>query len=74
MKNPFSKSWGRVLVLAAIGPIYARWGAVQSVEFLRVETYGHDVYAVRQEGGVSTWIIVLDSNGLIEDAHNIRGL
>jgi bla regulator protein BlaR1 len=56
------------------GPIYARWGAVQSVEFLRVETYGHDVYAVRQEGGVSTWIIVLDSNGLIEDAHNFRGL
>jgi bla regulator protein BlaR1 len=55
-------------------PIYARWGAVQSVEFLRVDTYGEDVYEVRQEGGISTWTIFLDSNGLIADAQNARGL
>jgi hypothetical protein len=55
-------------------PIYARWGAVQSVEFLRVDTYGEDVYEVRQEGGISAWTIFLDSNGLIADAQNARGL
>ena len=54
--------------------IYASWGAVQSVEFRHVDDLGRDVYEVRQERGKSTWGIVLDSDGLIADADNIRGL
>jgi bla regulator protein blaR1 len=54
--------------------IYASWGAVQSVEFRHVDDLGQDVYEVRQERGKSTWSIVLDSDGLIADADNIRGL
>jgi hypothetical protein len=54
--------------------IYASWGAVQSVEFRHVDDLGRDVYEVRQERGKSTWSIVLDSDGLIADADNIRGL
>jgi bla regulator protein blaR1 len=53
--------------------LYARWGAVQSIEFRHVDIIGGDVYEVRQEGGLSTWTIFLDSNGLIEDAINFRG-
>ncbi len=49
---------------------YARWGAVKSVEFRHVDFYGGDIYEVRQERGLSTWNIFLDSNGLIEDADN----
>jgi len=49
---------------------YVQMGAVQSIEFRGVEFGGGDVYEVRQEGGTSTWVIWLDSNGLIEDALN----
>jgi DNA-binding winged helix-turn-helix (wHTH) protein len=54
--------------------IYAGWGTVQSVEFRHVDIWGEDVYEVHQERGISTWTIFLDSNGLIEDASNTRGL
>ncbi len=54
-------------------PTYARWGAVQSIEFRHVDMNGGDVYEVRQEHGISTWTIFLDSNGHIEDADNYRG-
>ncbi|MGO9804121.1 MAG: M56 family metallopeptidase [Steroidobacteraceae bacterium] len=47
---------------------FTRMGAVQSIEFRGVNTLGDDVYEVHQEGGISTWMIVLDSNGRIEDA------
>jgi hypothetical protein len=50
--------------------VYARRGAVQSIEFRHVDLFGSDVYEVRQEGGLSEWAIFLDSNGLIEDADN----
>jgi bla regulator protein blaR1 len=48
--------------------IYAKRGAVRSIEFRHVDHYGGDVYEVGQEGGISLWTIFLDSNGLIEDA------
>ena len=50
--------------------VYQRRGAVQSIEFKRVDLFGSDVYEVRQEGGSSEWAIFLDSNGLIDDADN----
>jgi hypothetical protein len=53
--------------------IYAKRGAVRSLEFRLVNRDGGDVYEVRQEGGVSYWIIYLDSNGLIEDADDSTG-
>ena len=53
--------------------IYASWGAVQSVKFLRVsEDDGMDVYEVRQERGLSEWGIYLDANGVIQDSDNRR--
>jgi bla regulator protein blaR1 len=52
--------------------VYARWGAVQSVEFRGVNKYGDDAYEVRQEGGISTWMISLDPNGNIADARCTR--
>jgi len=53
--------------------IYASWGAVQSVKFLRVsEDDGMDVYEVRQERGLSEWAIYLDANGVIQDSDNRR--
>ena len=53
--------------------IYASWGAVQSVKFLRVgEETGMDVYEVRQERGRSEWRIYLDANGVIQDYHDER--
>jgi hypothetical protein len=54
-------------------PIYADWGAVQSIEFRRVDENGGDVYEVHQEGGISSWTIFLEANGLIQDADNYRG-
>jgi hypothetical protein len=45
---------------------------VQSITFSHVNSFGGDAYIVRQEGGSSTWIIWLDSNGVIEDADNYR--
>jgi bla regulator protein blaR1 len=47
---------------------FTRMGAVQSIAFRGVNTLGDDVYEVHQEGGISTWMIALDSNGRIEDA------
>jgi len=54
--------------------IYASWGAVQSVKFLRVdeEDDGMDVYEVRQEHGRSEWSIYLDANGVIQDYDDRR--
>jgi len=53
--------------------IYASWGAVQSVKFLRVEAEGGmDVYEVRQEHGRSEWSIYLDANGVIQDYDDQR--
>ena len=49
---------------------YTRMGAVQSIEFRGVNLSGGDVYEVHLDGGVATWIMWLDSNGRIEDAHN----
>ena len=54
------------------GQIYASWGAVQSVEFIRVDYSGGDVYSVRQEHGRSEWMIYLNASGVIEDADNQR--
>jgi hypothetical protein len=51
---------------------YANWGGVQFIEFRRVGTLGDDEYEVRQEHAVSYWTIVLNSNGLIADARNLR--
>jgi len=51
---------------------YVRWGAVRSIEFRGVDSLGGDQYEVHQEGGISSWSIFLDSNGLIEDATNYR--
>jgi bla regulator protein BlaR1 len=48
--------------------VYEKRGAIRSIEFLDVSPTGADVYRVRQEGGVSTWFIYLDANGLIQDA------
>jgi beta-lactamase regulating signal transducer with metallopeptidase domain len=55
-----------------LNEVYVRWGAVRSTEFRGVDHNGGDVYEVRQEGGMSTWTIFLNSNGRIEDALNIR--
>jgi hypothetical protein len=53
--------------------IYASWGAVQSVKFLRVEEEdGMDIYEVRQEHGRSEWGIYLDANGVIQDYDDRR--
>ena len=53
--------------------IYASWGAVQSVKFLRVEEDGGmDVYEVRQEHGRSEWSIYLDADGVIQDYDDQR--
>jgi len=49
---------------------YTRMGAVQSIEFRGVNQRGGDVYEVHLDGGVASWIMWLDSNGRIEDAHN----
>ena len=49
---------------------YTRMGAVRSIEFRGVSRSGGDVYEVHLDGGVATWIMWLDSNGLIEDGHN----
>jgi bla regulator protein blaR1 len=54
------------------GQIYASWGAVQSIEFIRVDYSGGDVYSVRQEHGRSEWMIYLNASGVIEDADNQR--
>ena len=56
----------------AFNEVYVRWGAVQSVTFSHVDVFGGDDYIVRQEGGFSTWMIWLDSNGTIQDADNYR--
>jgi hypothetical protein len=52
--------------------IYASWGAVQSMKFLRVDEDGMEIYEVRQEGGRSEWGICLDANGVIQDSDNQR--
>jgi hypothetical protein len=52
---------------------YAKWGAVRSIEFRQVDQNGGDVYTVSQEGGVSSWVIFLDSNGRITDADDAAG-
>jgi hypothetical protein len=52
---------------------YAKWGAVRSIEFRRVDQNGGDVYTVSQEGGVSSWTIFLDSSGHIADADDMPG-
>jgi bla regulator protein BlaR1 len=49
---------------------YVRRGAVLSVDFDHVDMLGGDMYRVRQEGGFSSWIVWLNSNGVIEDADN----
>jgi bla regulator protein blaR1 len=53
--------------------IYAKRGVVRSIEFRHVDETGGDVYEVRQEAGFSTWVIFLNSNGLIADALDIVG-
>jgi len=52
--------------------IYASWGAVQSVTFLRVDEDALEIYEVRQERGRSEWGIYLDANGVIQDSDNHR--
>ncbi|HEY6926420.1 MAG TPA: M56 family metallopeptidase [Steroidobacteraceae bacterium] len=51
--------------------LYAKRGAVRSIEFSHVSDHGADVYRVRQDGGFSTWFIYLNANGLVEDADDI---
>ena len=51
---------------------YVRWGAVKFIELRGVDQNGGDVYDVHQQGGISTWTVWLDSNGIIEDATNYR--
>jgi bla regulator protein blaR1 len=51
--------------------LYAKRGAVRSIEFHHVSETGADVYHVRQDGGFSTWFIYLNANGIIEDADDI---
>jgi bla regulator protein blaR1 len=48
--------------------VYAKRGAVRSIEFHHVSESGADVYHVRQDGGFSTWFIYLNADGIIEDA------
>jgi len=48
--------------------LFASWGAVQSVRFLRVDDTGQDIYEVRQQHGRTEWSIYLDDYGLIQDA------
>jgi hypothetical protein len=49
---------------------YVGRGAILSVDFDHVDMLGGDMYRVRQEGGFSSWIVWLNSNGVIEDADN----
>jgi hypothetical protein len=51
--------------------LYEKRGAIRSIEFRDVSPTGADVYLVRQEGGVSTWFIYLNANGLIQDADDV---
>jgi bla regulator protein BlaR1 len=51
--------------------LYAKRGAVRSIEFSHVSEHGADVYHVRQDGGFSTWFIYLNANGVIEDADDV---
>ena len=51
---------------------YVRWGVVKFIDFRGVDPNGGDVYEVHQQGGFSTWIVWLASNGIIEDADNHR--
>jgi hypothetical protein len=53
--------------------IYGPRGAVRTIQFRHVDVNGGDVYEVHQEGGFSTWIIFLNSNGFIEDADDSGG-
>lgn len=52
---------------------YGKMGPVRSIEFRHVDRIGGDVYQVRQDAGYSTWIVYLNSNGLIEDATDTFG-
>jgi len=45
-----------------------KMGPIQSVEFLGVDDYGDDVYNVRQQNGVTHWVIAVDANGVTTTA------
>jgi hypothetical protein len=45
-----------------------KMGPIQSVEFLGVDAYGNDVYNVRQQNGVTHWLIAVDANGVTTTA------
>lgn len=47
---------------------FARMGTVEDIEFRGVNPLGADVYEVRQQGGISTWMIVIGTDGRIADA------
>jgi hypothetical protein len=60
--------------LAKLQSVIAPLGAVQSVQYLGVDSQGSDVYTVEQEHGVSHWRVALDAAGLISGAMVTPGL
>jgi hypothetical protein len=48
-------------------------GPIQSIQFLGVDASGNDTYNVRQEHGVTHWIIAVDSNGITVMARVLPG-
>ncbi len=52
---------------AQLNQPYVRMGAVQDIQFRGVNTLGADVYEVRQERGISIWMIVVGADRRIED-------
>jgi bla regulator protein blaR1 len=60
--------------LSKLQSVIAPLGAVQSVQYLGVDSQGLDVYTVEQQHGVSHWRVALDSTGLISGAMVTPGL
>jgi hypothetical protein len=60
--------------LAKLQSVIAPLGAVQSVQYLGVDSQGSDVYTVEQEHGVSHWRVALDAAGLMSGAMVTPGL
>ena len=54
--------------MARLQPVLSELGAVQSIQFLGVNTSGQDSYDVRQANGSTHWFIALDERGKIAAA------
>jgi beta-lactamase regulating signal transducer with metallopeptidase domain len=72
MRGGLAAAVGRQL--SKLQSVVAPLGAVQSVQYLGVDSQGADVYTVEQEHGVSHWRVALDSTGLIFGAMVTPGL